>query len=244
MLRIRRQKKKFVCQYRDFWFSCSLQYRLHVKSGIPWLFCAEIDFVDLLYLPRFLILNHLRCLPLTTGADSSSFFLLGAHTSIATGQAEAPQPYQSSRALKQLWHHKKAFSDWLHCIGTWPFSLLTTRTWLHHLHISFWQEDHCFPTSSQANCAKWNGIKFLVISKRQKTLIIIYVQRNFVLIKPKHLALFIVPSTITSIFPWQLSSPHRSISLVTIGCFLQCSWNVQHQESVNTYALILSLFLY
>jgi hypothetical protein len=58
--------------------------------------------VDLLYLPRFLILNHLRCLPLTTGADSSRFFLLEAHAAIAIGQAEAPQPYESSRALKQL----------------------------------------------------------------------------------------------------------------------------------------------
>jgi hypothetical protein len=154
MLRIRKQKKKLVSQCRDLWFSGSLQYRLHVKSGIPWLLCAERDFVDLLYLPRFLVLNHLRCLPLTTGADSSRFFLLEAHAAIAIGQAEAPQPYQSSRALKQLWHHKKGFSDWLHCIGTWPCSLLPTRTWLQHLYTSFSQEDHCFPTSSPVSFLK------------------------------------------------------------------------------------------
>jgi hypothetical protein len=35
MLRIRRQKKKLVSQHRELWFSGSLQYRLHVKSGIP-----------------------------------------------------------------------------------------------------------------------------------------------------------------------------------------------------------------
>jgi hypothetical protein len=102
MLRIMSQKKKFVSQYRDLCFSGSLQYRLHMKSGIPRLLYAERDYVDLLYLPRFLILNHLGCLPLTTEADSSRFFLLGAHVAIATGQSEAPQPYQSSSALKQL----------------------------------------------------------------------------------------------------------------------------------------------
>jgi hypothetical protein len=65
--------------------------------------------VDLLYLPRFLIVNHLRCLPLTTRADSSRSFLLGAHEAIATDRQKLHSPIKTLGRLRNCDIIKKAF---------------------------------------------------------------------------------------------------------------------------------------